>query len=140
MKIAATTAFVLMLLTAACASSTRAPGEPRTVALDREFELRIGEEARLENGRVNIRFAALVNDSRCPGNVTCIHQGNAEIELVVTGDEGDKRVSLNTSRQLNQNERYGLYRIALTQLVPYPRTDRPTREEDYGAMLIITRG
>ncbi|HUF18384.1 MAG TPA: hypothetical protein VMS12_10115 [Thermoanaerobaculia bacterium] len=139
MKSLAVAIFALMLA-ASCASSTRAPGAPRTVALDREFELRIGEEARLDNGRVNVTFASLINDSRCPGNVTCIHEGNAEIELIVTGDEGQKRLSLNTNRRMAQNERYGLYRIALTQLVPYPRTDRPTQGEDYGATLVITRG
>lgn len=132
--------YLMLLLTAACNSATRIPDEPRTVGLDREFELRIGEEARLDDGRVSVRFAALINDSRCPGDVTCVQAGNAEIEVIVTGGEGEKRLSLNTSRNMPHNERYGLYRIALIQLVPYPRTDRPTREEDYGATLVITRG
>lgn len=131
---------LIVLLAASCSSATRIPDGPRTVGIGREFELRIGEEATLEDKRVNVRFASLINDSRCPGDVTCVHQGNAEIELVVTGDEGEKRLSLNTSRSMPQNERYGLYRISLVQLVPYPRTDRPTREEDYGATLVITRG
>lgn len=133
------TAVMSLFLFSACAS-TDAPRAPRTVSLDREFELRIGETAILDGGRVNVTFAALVSDSRCPGDVTCIHEGNAEVELLVIGDEGEKRVSLNTNRRMAQNERYGLYRIALTQLVPYPRTDRPIEERDYGATLVISRG
>ena len=130
----------VVFVASSCSFSPRTLDAPRTVALDREFELRIGEEAKLGNGRVNVKFVALVNDSRCPGDVTCIQEGNAEIELLVSGDEGEKRLSLNTSRNMTHDERYGLYRISLTQLVPYPRTDRPVRDEDYGATLVITQG
>ena len=135
-----TAALILTLIAVTACASSSAPRAPRTVPLDREFELRIGETANLDSGRVNVTFVALVSDSRCPGDVTCIQEGNAEIELLVTGDEGDKRMSLNTNRRMAQNDRYGLYRIALTQLVPYPRTDRPIEERDYGATLVISRG
>ena len=135
-----TAALIITLIAVTACASSSTPRAPRTVPLDREFELRIGETANLDSGRVNVTFVALVSDSRCPGDVTCIHEGNAEIELLVTGDEGDKSISLNTSRRMAHDERYGLYRIALTQLVPYPRTDRPIEERDYGATLVISRG
>ena len=133
--------FVLMSIFAfvlACSSASE-PGPPRTVSLGREFELRIGEEALLDGGQLSVTFTDLLADSRCPADVTCVQEGNAEIEILVQGDEGERRISLNTSRNMTRSERYGLYRITLTQLVPYPRTDRPVENRDYGATLIIGR-
>lgn len=130
-----------LLLLTFCTSSARNYDGPLKARFDREFELRSGEQAQIEQGGFTVEFVRLLHDSRCPSDVSCIQEGNAEIEVAVRREDMPAQtLILSTSRQGRQEQRFDVYTIRLVQLVPYPRTDLPTRETDYGATLLVTRG
>ncbi|MFZ5655511.1 MAG: hypothetical protein ACOY37_00360 [Pseudomonadota bacterium] len=62
------------MLLAACAASRPAPRAA-------DYELVPGARARLADGS-SLAYTRLLSDSRCPPDVTCIHAGWAEAELV----------------------------------------------------------
>src|SRR5688500_5686444 len=67
-----------------------------------EFDLPYGKTA-LVGGEALVRFIGVVNDSRCPVDVDCVWEGNAEIELEIRRTGGDaKRVRLNTHSSFPQ--------------------------------------
>ena len=132
---------MLSLFFAGCASRSVDLTETLTARFDREFELRLGQKATIEEGGFSIEFVTLLHDSRCPADVTCIQEGNADIEVAVRREGMPSRsLVLNTSRREKQEQKFDVYTIRLVQLVPYPRTDRATQQTDYGATLLVTRG
>ena len=63
------------------------------VATGSEFELSVGQEARVQGTSLRIRFDGVSQDSRCPQGVQCVWAGNAVVNLRIT--------SANTSLTLN---------------------------------------
>src|SRR3972149_7613492 len=72
-----------IVLLAAC--SSQSPASASIVVLDRDFDLKAGETARLEDSDLVMRFEAVTSDSRCPADVTCITAGDALVRLHVRG-------------------------------------------------------
>jgi hypothetical protein len=99
-----------------------APGQP--------FTLGVGETAVLEGGLV-MTFAAVVGDSRCPADVQCVWEGNAEIAIdtAQTG-EPPARLILNTNPGFATEAVYLSYVFELIALDPYPRTEAETDGPD----------
>ena len=118
----------LALLSAACLSSARVPlGQP--------FLLAYQDGAFAE--RLLIEFTDVLADSRCPVNVTCIHAGEATIELRLTLGDDTQTVTLKTMKETTAAA-HG-YEVTLVDLRPQPTADSPIREDRYVAELRVTR-
>ena len=124
--------FVLLLLIAGCAS----PTEPDRVPKNEPFDLRLGETARTTDDLL-IKFDTVRSDSRCPMDVMCVRAGEAVIAVTLStvgeigvGRELDTTPARSSTAFLN-------FTITLTQLQPYPRSDRQIRAEDYVATFIV---
>ncbi|MCI5122166.1 MAG: hypothetical protein D3908_13440 [Candidatus Electrothrix sp. AUS4] len=89
----------LIMLTA-CAKGPQPEDFPQT------FELRSKASKKVSNDLI-IRFSMVLEDSRCPVDVECVTEGNAEILLEMSGGdlESTSQVSLRvpdgTARKLN---------------------------------------
>ena len=123
---------IVLLLVAGCSS----PTQPDRVPKDEPFDLRIGETA-LTTDEVRIRFDAVRSDSRCPMDALCVRAGEAVIALTLSrtgevpeGRELDTTPARSSTTFLN-------FSITLSQLQPYPRSDRQIRPEDYVATLVV---
>ncbi|MEM7356627.1 MAG: hypothetical protein AAF657_37775, partial [Acidobacteriota bacterium] len=89
----------------------------------------------------DVRFIRVVGDSRCPRGVTCIWEGNAEIELVLR-HQSDATLHLHTQgsgRHHRQASAHG-FTLRLEALDPYPAKPEPIAPEDYVATLVLTAG
>lgn len=96
---------------------------PQAITLALPFALDLLETARLDDELV-IRFAAVAEDSRCPEDVRCVWEGNAEISLVAAGlGRSPTDLSLNTNPGFPTTAVHLGYTIRLIGLEPYPRTD-----------------
>ena len=99
--------------------------------------LRYGETTFVQN--IEIRFGAVLEDSRCPTQVQCIAAGNAKVELGVgppRGTEGPThQVLLNTSGG-SSGEAWGL-RVTLLSVSPYPAYPEPIPAEHYAVKLKV---
>ena len=142
------TALFTLLLAATAASACRTeqvmpPVDARAsevqAAVDRQFTLGVGREARIGGSAVRVRFAAVVEDSRCPSNAVCAWQGNAGVRLELSGAGESRSLQLNTALE-PQIVEYGGMRFRLVGLTPYPVAGQPAPAPgSYEATLLVTR-
>lgn len=125
--------FVVLVLATACSS----PTQPDRVPKNQPFDLRIGESA-LTTDDLRIRFDTVRSDSRCPMDAICVRAGEAIIALtlsrageVAVGRELDTTPARSSATFLN-------FVITLSQLQPYPRSDRQIQPGDYVATFVVT--
>lgn len=87
---------------------------------------------------IAITFERVVSDSRCPMDVDCVWQGNAEIEVAFIHNDASSTVTLNTSLSPTEISLSG-YHIELIDLEPPASLSNPPEPDDYAVHLIITR-
>ena len=115
--------------------------EPVGVRLGQEFNLRIGQQAAVGAEGVRVRFASVVNDSRCPVDATCVWAGNAEvlIEAVANGSSAGLKLNTHGGANLPKEGRHQRYSVVLVALGPQPRRDSGIKATDYVATLVIRK-
>ena len=99
------------------------------VALDEPFTLDRRSSALVDGHR--LRFDAVVEDSRCPTNVTCVWEGKAVVSLTFTGEQsiGEIRLEIpgftnaESEPQESQMAVHQGYAFTLLALDPYPGSD-----------------
>ena len=117
--------FALFLSATGCMTPSQ-PGTPGTLTptiqaeVGREFDIAVGQEAKLQGSNVVIRFRGVTNDSRCPSDVQCVWAGNAVAGFDLSG-AGQSDASLNTTLD-PKSVRYAGYTIALVGLKPTPKS------------------
>lgn len=109
------------------------------VRLGQEFNLRVGQQAAVEGKRFKVGFAKVLNDSRCPADVTCVWAGNAEV--LIEAEDSGRRASLKLNTHGGANfpteRRYQQYIVELVALGPDPRKNSGKKATDYVATLVI---
>ena len=111
----------------------------QTPELKEQFVVRHGEEVQVGKTGLRIRFTDLVNDSRCPIDAVCVHQGNARITLeFARNKKKPAAMDVNTSMEPREAA-YKNFAIELVSLLPAPRASQPTPESDYQATLIVRK-
>lgn len=133
--------WLALLLTTACAAG-QAASEGESITPGEPFRLAAGAEVRLPSAGLMVRFASVVGDSRCPSDVTCIWEGNAEIELLLStnGEETSLRLHTQGSGQYARQASAHGVTLRLETLDPYPVSTAPPAAEDYVATLLLTEG
>lgn len=97
--------------------------------------LRIGESRQV--GPVDVFFARVPEDSRCPVDVVCVWEGNAVVELHMSvGKRPSEPIRLNSNLEPRVVEWNGL-QLRLIDLVPHPRSNAPPDPEGFTAELRI---
>ena len=134
---------LLLPLLAACNNGViDPPVSPSTVTaeLGREFELKVGQTARLTSVALQLTLRAIEEDSRCPIDAVCIWQGNARARLEAqVGEDGPSaEVKLNTGVQPMEAQAHGVT-IRLVGVLPAPRSEVQIRPNQYSVLLVVTR-
>jgi hypothetical protein len=82
--------------------------------LGQETEIKTGQDLIIGAEGLRINFVAVKGDSRCPENVKCFWEGDAEVILDVskTGNEA-KLIKLHANRKFVQSDEYGSYEVRL---------------------------
>ena len=137
----------LPILLAACASQD--PSGLRqdevegqvSVAAGREFTLSVGQTAHVEGTDVLIRFVGVDGDSRCPIDVQCPWQGDAEVRLEFSSRIAElapqPRV-LHTGIEPREVAILGVV-TRLVEVKPAPRSTVRIDPQSYRATLLVTR-
>jgi hypothetical protein len=133
-------AVAVSLLAAGCQVAS---ADPLVFGLDWDFTLDGGQEASVDGLRV--RFADVIEDSRCPARVACFWTGQARLTVVAQPDGGTpETVEFNTNpapRQGVWSGQVGEYTITMGSLEPYPQTpEDATPFEDYRLTLSVAKG
>ena len=131
---------VLVLSQAGCTT----PAQPGTsggvtpsvqVEANREFDLAVGQEGRIQGTLVSVRFNSVGEDSRCPSDVQCVWAGNAVVRLSFSSGEGPStEASLNTTLD-PKTFAFGGYTFRLAALKPAPKSGSGIPVSEYVATL-----
>ncbi len=70
-------AALALLATVSCADAPTGP----TIRLNEQFTLSPGESAAVANTNLQLMFAGVASDSRCPADALCIQLGDAVVRL-----------------------------------------------------------
>ena len=127
---------LLLIASAALAACSSAVGPTRdalspdasvrTGARTDTVSVRLGSSAVLDGGRLELKFEARVDESRCPANVTCIWAGDALVRLV-TRVAGGAATAVDLHTALEPNKlKVDRYTISMIGLTPYPGTGHDT--------------
>lgn len=128
---------VLLLFIASCTLQAQEDdAETPRIAI----RLALGDSINIDG--VLVKFAEVIEDSRCPVNVTCVWEGRAKVKVEVTeeGMETDEKIVIigkvlpNESKDkvlCEQND----FSLKATHLVPYPQY--PAKRLNY--VLLIDR-
>ena len=130
-------AVAVSLYAAGCQVASADPG------FDRVFTLGGGQEASVDGLRV--RFADVLEDSRCPASVVCFWSGQARLTVVAqTEDASPTTVEFNTNPAPGQgvsSGRVGAYTVTMLSLEPYPQTPEDvTPLSEYRVTLSVAKG
>jgi hypothetical protein len=123
------------------AATSCATAEP-TVAVVAEpgvaFSLPVGKTASINGNGTKITFRQVKADSRCPTDVQCVWEGDAQIEVTVTrpGSPDDTKVlSLHTPNEMTSGD----LQIRFVGLTPVPRQADGNAPRAYVAQLVANR-
>lgn len=87
-----------------------------------------------------VTFVRVRDDSRCPTGVQCIWEGDAAVELRVTGGTAEPAtLELHTNDRFARESRALGLTIRLERLDPYPAVDRPVDPNAYVATIAVAR-
>ncbi|MEX0722168.1 MAG: hypothetical protein WD059_15930 [Balneolaceae bacterium] len=136
----------LFVLLSCSNTTTVEPGDDlvNSETIDNDFEL--GEEFQLafeesfynHDEKIEVRFTALLEESRCPEDVMCVWAGNANILLQMKMKSESHEVQLDTHQKLNKKEIVEAFYIKLIKLAPYPESiEYQNSAEDYTATLMV---
>ena len=125
---------LLAIVLAGCASGAgdRASA-PRRVDADVPFRLALGETVAIAGGGTTVRFAELLEDSRCPRGVVCVQAGRARVRLDV-GD-GGRTLELSTEPPASRGASGGV-ELELRDVHPAPVAGRTTPPASIEAELV----
>lgn len=128
-----------------CAAPDATP-PTQQAAVGVPFALRLEETLTIGTDGLKLRFDRVLEESRCPVNVTCIWAGRTRIQLTVTKDGeglGLVELTLGAGSEDESSKTMGGYRIEILALDPYPGTDASSSTEDAAVptvtLLVSTR-
>ena len=102
-------------------------GEMPTIPLNTDFDIAVGDMARIQDSPVLVRFDTVTDDSRCPQDVECVCQRNATARITVDSTGTTAVAEFRTSQPQPVSvfgwtfELRGLRPARSTQSVPKPR-------------------
>ena len=110
----------LMAANFACGNfkETDVPPPLIEIALGQEFTLKQGQTALISGENLQIAFGGVKSDSRCPADVQCFWEGDAEVVLNVNkvGSNEGTTINLHANRKFVQSAKYQQYEIKLVYL------------------------
>jgi hypothetical protein len=127
---------VLILPLAACGST---PAEVNA-NLGEEFSLSIGQTAIIKGQDLQITFEDVIEDSRCPSDVTCPWAGRDSSIIKIVEPSSQYRMVLTELGLTDQytTATYQEYQISFN-LRPYPVAEQTIRKGEYRLQLIVSK-
>ncbi|MGV3524306.1 MAG: hypothetical protein ACO1RX_08780 [Candidatus Sericytochromatia bacterium] len=111
------------------------------VLLGTPFELMLQQSGLYAQDSVEIQFAQIVSDSRCPIDVVCVWAGQAEVAIrVQIADSAPQDVRLWLGKSESDTQVVvGGYRLTLQALTPFPDTQNPPTDAERRVKLLLEK-
>ena len=110
-----------------------------TLPLNDTIELANFETRYNYENKLSLRMDSVLSDSRCPSNVMCIWEGNAEVRFLFMVDSIQTYFVLNTHgfTPFNTDTIISGYEIKLLKLSPYPEDPGEILQVEYYSEVIL---
>ena len=110
-----------------------------TLHLNDTIELANFETKYNYENNLNLRMDSVLSDSRCPSNVQCVWEGNAEVRFLFTENSIQTGFVLNThgGSQFNSDTVISGYEIKLLKLSPYRKDPVEILQVEYYSEVIV---
>ncbi len=117
---------------------TPGPTDTRQVApLGSRFTINFGETVAIEDTAATITLAEVVQDSRCPTDVTCIRAGDVTLRLATANADGVTMVELTIGDRGEPAANFDGLTVTLLEVAPIPRSTGTIDPLSYSAALIV---
>ncbi|MFC2044072.1 DUF3221 domain-containing protein [Chloroflexota bacterium] len=128
------TSLSIVLLLSSCIGSV---GQDKTY-LDEEFSLPIGQSVVITGEDLDIKFVEVLEDSRCPINVTCVWEGRATAVVEISTGGFSQQLILSQPGLIDSpaKEIYAGYELTY-KIEPYPEKAEVEITPDQYRLLII---
>ncbi|MBK8943960.1 MAG: hypothetical protein IPM32_01695 [Ignavibacteriae bacterium] len=128
---------VLILITTFCSNSIT---DCESFNLYDEIEINYKQKLINDDENISIQFAELVGDSRCPLDVMCVWEGDAEVKLVFSKNNNSEEFTLHTAiNYYNVDTLLFGYKIQLLEVNPYPKLNVEIPPKDYKLKIKIEK-
>ena len=107
--------------------------------LGEEFELVVHQTDQITGEDISVTFQQVLEDSRCPIDVTCIWAGLAEVSLRVAVSGNESELSLSTSPPENSAV-FENYTFWLIRVRPVPRANQNIDSSAYFVTVMVDKG
>ncbi len=132
----------LLIAIAASASITACAVQPAGASADlgKVTSLALGQKVSVNGEPLEIDFAAVINDSRCPTGATCIWQGEAScrLEIKYKNTNETKIITEPGLTQQPTSANFADYELQF-QLQPYPQTGKEIDKGAYRLQLAVVK-
>lgn len=124
---------LLLTVTLVACHSTSAPA-PHAASLKQEIQLAPGEQAAYQQQGLSVEFIRVVDDSRCPSDVTCVWAGEVKVQLSTRINAAE---AVQHEITAGQQAPVGTFRLTVVQVQPEPISTRPISPEEYRVTLRV---
>lgn len=110
--------------------------------LNKQFYLKYGQIAYLRSEGIEIKFSKVIEDSRCPTNVTCIWAGRVIIGLDIIKNGrffSTLMLTLSPGDDASATQSFDKYTVKLKEVFPYPKSGQTIVIEDYIAKIVVSK-
>ncbi len=91
-----------------------------------------------DDENIRLRFSKLISDGRCPLDLECFWEGNAEVEFEFSVNGTKSVFSLNTYSGYTRDTTISSYRINMIGLIPWPHSNELLFPGEYRAKITIS--
>jgi hypothetical protein len=109
--------------------------ELQTVDLGAQFTLAPGATVFVKNAGIKVRFIAVIEDSRCPLDVTCIWAGEVKVQLEID----DTRATSPLEIIEGGSAAAGGYRVTVVRVEPQPVSTARIAPQAYRVTLTMDK-
>ena len=100
------------------------------------FALAPGQTAEVKRADTRVTFRQVRQDSRCPVDVTCVWEGNAEVEVIISRTGAANETRILSLKAPNNEVQVGTLRIKFVGLTPVPRQADGNTPKNYLAEFV----
>ncbi len=104
-----------------------------------QIKVLINRQKVVLSNKLTIKFASLVEDSRCPTDTNCIDAGNAQIIIKVNKSNGAAQTFELNTNSAPQFVTFTGYKIKLVGLNPEPATNIRINRNGYTATFLVSK-
>lgn len=104
-----------------------------------QIKVLINRQKAIPGSKLTIKFASLVEESRCPIDTNCIDAGNAQIMIKVSKSNGAAQTFELNTNSAPQFVTFAGYKIKLIDLNPRPATNIRINRNGYTATFLVSK-